>query len=300
MPVCLAPHLASLTVGVLALKLHRIDYDSERKRRMRAVAGFGLTVLVFMVVSLPLLGAAQDKKQPGRSAASRRITPEETELARLRADVIEKIKAARDGAQRLLQLHEEERRKRAEEYDKRRELYHQGLISRTEVNQAEHRLADAMVRVEEDKRWLVESEVALTEASLRDELLRLPNLAIGGYSETGTLVRFNGGASWSLADVPRIKKLFFDTFGRALPISAFGQTLTHDRLRFDHRNAIDVAVHPDSSEGRFLLAQLRREGIPFMAFRNASPGAATGAHIHIGQPSLRSVGAVGSLKATAR
>jgi hypothetical protein len=59
-------------------------------------------------------------------------------------------------------------------------------------------------------------------------------------------------------------------------------------LHFDHRNAIDVALHPDSKEGRSLLEYLRQAGIPFIAFRNAVPGAATGAHIHIGKPSPRS------------
>jgi hypothetical protein len=58
-------------------------------------------------------------------------------------------------------------------------------------------------------------------------------------------------------------------------------------LRFDHRDAIDVALHPDSLEGRTLLGYLRHAGIPFMAFRNAVPGAATGAHIHIGRASPR-------------
>jgi hypothetical protein len=48
---------------------------------------------------------------------------------------------------------------------------------------------------------------------------------------------------------------------------------------------MDVAVHPDSAEGHWLLSYLRRAGIPFIAFRSAVAGAATGAHIHIGQPS---------------
>ena len=147
------------------------------------------------------------------------------------------------------------------------EFYSQGLISRSELNQVERALAEAIVRVEEDKRWLMESDIAITEATMRDELLRLPGLAIGGYSETGTLLRFNGGAAWSLAIAPKIEKFFLQTFGRGLPVTAFGQTATHDRLRFDHRNAIDVALHPDSNEGRSLLAYLRRTGIPFIAFR---------------------------------
>jgi hypothetical protein len=55
----------------------------------------------------------------------------------------------------------------------------------------------------------------------------------------------------------------------------------------DHHNAVDVALHPDSSEGRALINYLQGRGIPFLAFRGAIPGIATGPHIHIGSPSHR-------------
>jgi hypothetical protein len=74
---------------------------------------------------------------------------------------------------------------------------------------------------------------------------------------------------------------------RPLPVSAYGQTALHDRLGFDHRHALDVAVHPDTSEGRALVAFLKAHGIPFIAFRTAEVGASTGAHVHIGSPSPR-------------
>jgi hypothetical protein len=61
----------------------------------------------------------------------------------------------------------------------------------------------------------------------------------------------------------------------------------HQRLGFDHRNALDVAVHPDSPQGRALMEHLRSQGIPFLAFRGARPGLATGAHLHVGEPSPR-------------
>ena len=122
---------------------------------------------------------------------------------------------------------------------------------------------------------------------MRDELLRLPGLGVGGYSETTTLLRFNGAALWALADAAKIEAFFTRTFGHALPISALGQTATHDRLRLDHHDAMDVALQPDSTEGQALLNYLRQAGIPFIAFRSAVPGAATGAHIHIGKPSPR-------------
>jgi hypothetical protein len=232
---------------------------------------------------------AEDAPTPAvrRVATSNKPAAGDRELARLRADLIEKMKESRASAEKLLALHEEQKKKVSDEYERRRLLYDQGLISRVELNQAERALAMMILRIDEDKRWLTESDIAITEASLRDELLRLPGLAIGGYSESGNLVRFNGGAAWSLFEAPKIEKFFSQTFGHTLPISAFGQTATHDRLRFDHRNAMDVALHPDSDEGKALLSYLRRAGIPFIAFRHAVPGAATGAHIHIGNPSMR-------------
>jgi hypothetical protein len=248
-----------------------------------------LTLGLFVLTLCASSSSAQETTTPrvNRSSLSNRVTAGDRELARLRADLIEKMKESRASAEKLLALHEEEKKKVSDEYERRRVLYYQGLISRAELYQAERALAAMMVHVEEDKRWLVDSDIAITEASLRDELLRLPGLALGGYSETATLVRFNGGAPWSLTDAVKIEKFFSQAFGHTLPISAFGQTATHDRLRFDHRNAMDVALHPDSNEGKSLLAYLRQAGIPFIAFRHAVPGAATGAHIHIGNPSMR-------------
>jgi len=116
-------------------------------------------------------------------------------------------------------------------------------------------------------------------------------LARGGYEETPGLVRFNGPAPWSLAeDVPKLQRFFQARFGRSLPISAHGQTPLHDRMGFDHRNALDVALDPSSSDGRAFMEYLRSSGIPFIAAWGAIPGAASGAHIHVGQPSPRLVG----------
>jgi len=93
---------------------------------------------------------------------------------------------------------------------------------------------------------------------------------------------------WSLPTlVPKLQQLFATRFSRSLPISALGQTALHDRLGFDHRNAMDVAVYPDSPEGKALIEYLQAEGIPFIAYRGAVPGSSSGAHVHVGQPSPR-------------
>ena len=250
------------------------------------------------MVWLPLFGLAfcpvgAQAQQGSGAYAPRHITSSRADseanaaLARLRADAIAKMKESRARYEQLLSLYEEEKKRLTEDFEKRRELYQQGLLSRSELAPVQQALTASMRNILEVKRWIMEDDIAIAEVTLRDELLRMPAIARGGYSEGAALIRFNGGALWSLAEAPRIEKFFSETFGKALPVSAFGQSPAHDRLRFDHRDAMDVALHPDSNEGRSLIGYLRQLNLPFIAFRGSVPGASTGAHIHIGKPSIR-------------
>lgn len=94
-------------------------------------------------------------------------------------------------------------------------------------------------------------------------------------------------ARWSLSDSARVESFFVKRFGRTLPVTAFGQSGLHSRWGYDHRLSMDVGLHPDSHEGRALMAFLSAEGLPFMSFRRAIPGVASAPHIHIGLPSRR-------------
>jgi len=95
---------------------------------------------------------------------------------------------------------------------------------------------------------------------------------------------------WTLAEANRVEKFFMTKFKRPLPLTAFGQSDLHTRWGLDHRNGMDVGLHPDSLEGRALIEFLRAESIPFLVFRGPVPGVATGPHIHIGNRSSRSFG----------
>jgi hypothetical protein len=64
-------------------------------------------------------------------------------------------------------------------------------------------------------------------------------------------------------------------------------THTHEVMNFDHTGRVDVALSPDSPEGVWLIEQLTLHDVPFLVFRSAVPGKATGAHIHLGLPSPR-------------
>lgn len=92
---------------------------------------------------------------------------------------------------------------------------------------------------------------------------------------------------WSISHSARVENFFMLRFNRRLPLTAFGQSELHTRWGLDHRQGIDVGLHPESPEGRVLINFLRTEKIPFLAFRSAVPGVATGPHIHIGKGSHR-------------
>ena len=200
---------------------------------------------------------------------------------------VERMKQTLVHDRKLLTESERDQATLRAEVIRRRKLFETGQISKDEVIEAERLFVAALQRVHALRESVTETDIAITEAVLGEKVARLPVLPVNGYSETAELARFNGGFKWSLKEAPRIERYFSQTFGRSLPIAAKGQSETHNRFGFDHHDAMDVALHPDSAEGKALIDQLRKSGIPFIAFRGAVPGASTGPHIHIGKPSGR-------------
>ncbi len=188
---------------------------------------------------------------------------------------------------RLLLDSEKAQAKLRNEVIRLRKSFQDGQVSKERVVEAEQSFVAALTRVHALRQTVTEADIAIAEAILGEKVLRMPVLPVGGFTQTAELTRFNGGFKWSIKEAPRIEKFFAQTFGRRLPVTALGQSHTHNRLGFDHRDAIDVGLHPDSTEGRSLIGYLRTSGIPFLAFRQAIPGNATGPHIHIGRPSAR-------------
>jgi hypothetical protein len=115
---------------------------------------------------------------------------------------------------------------------------------------------------------------------------RIERIARPADIQAGAPVETLAG-NWTITDSVRVEDFFRLTFNRRLPLTAFGQSELHTRWGLDHRQGIDVGLHPDSPEGRVLINFLRTEKIPFLAFRSAVPGVATGPHIHIGKGSHR-------------
>src|SRR4030095_8601605 len=122
-------------------------------------------------------------------------------------------------------------------------------IPRRKVQSDEGPRAASTRKVQETDRWIKDANdirnSVIGEAALHSEIAKT-NLPAGGYNANGVFIRFTGTAAFTLSDLPRVERFFGNRFGRSLPVSALGQSAVHDRIGFDHRNAVDVAVHPDS------------------------------------------------------
>jgi hypothetical protein len=169
-----------------------------------------------------------------------------------------------------------------------RQLYSEGLIARIEVEKAEQELVAAKDRIEQE-RVAAELKQKADELKKAEETAKVKTFVkptLMPLSKTSTVLRSTAG-SWSIAGLSSVQQFFSKTFGKPLPTSTIGQSATHNRMGWNHTNAVDVGLHPDSAEGRTLMAYLQSQGIPFLAFRGAIPGVSTGPHIHIGSPSHR-------------
>lgn len=217
--------------------------------------------------------------------------------AKSRDDLVQATKDYKTSLEQLMALREAGVNRAAAHAVKIKELYSEGLISRRDMEESEAAVVESRHKVDEVRQQLAAADSVLVETLAELDALAqvastpvnidVPDITSNSRLRKTVYFRYNGVGSWSLAEAGKVNGFFISRFGRGLPVSAFGQTDVHNRLGFDHRNAMDVGVHPDSAEGRSLIAYLQSAGIPFLAFRQAIPGSATGAHIHIGRPSHR-------------
>jgi hypothetical protein len=259
----------------------------------------GLTLVLAFALCVPASGR-QKARSPARAkkapaAQNKTEAQPVSEVARLRAELVQATKDYKASLELLLTHYDAEVKRADDRVAKTRELYDAGLVSkraldedllaaetaRAKVAKVEGQLKNADVQIAET---LVEAEA---EEAAAGALAKAKTAARspGGLLTTTAYIRYGGTRAWSLNEAGAVMQFFTRSYGRQLPVSSFGQSPVHDRWGYDHHNAMDVGVSPDSAEGRALMEYLRSSGIPFTAFRFAIPGTATGPHIHVGRPS---------------
>ncbi len=214
-----------------------------------------------------------------------------SELSKLREEYVKATNEYKASLGKLLPYYETEVKRAEENLEKSKKLLAEGLIPKKQVEDNERELAVAKQKIAETNRAMTSADeqiaAVLVEAAANDEIAKNLRLAKQNLVRTAAFTRYTGAGGWSLSDAWKVQRFFSDTFKKQLPIAVFGQGAIHDRWRLDHHNAMDIQLHPDGLEGRALLDFLQKNGIPYLAFRAAIPGTATGPHIHIGRPSHR-------------
>jgi hypothetical protein len=252
-----------------------------------------ISLFVALVLGLICVGTvfSDPQKKPRQKEPQQKPPQPVSELSRLRDDYIKATKDYKASLERLLARYEDDVKKADEKLANAKKLFEEGLISRKDLEEYERSFKTAQGKVAETQKQMAnaDSQIAdvLVESEADADMAKNLRLAKGALIRTTAFTRYNGTSGWSLNDAWKIERFFSDSFHKALPIAVFGQGAIHDRWRLDHRNAMDIQLHPDGVEGQALLNFLQKNGIPYSAFRSAIPGTATGPHIHIGRPSHR-------------
>ena len=240
-------------------------------------------LLVAAASSVDVFGQRKTKKKPAPAPPN--------ELTKLREEFVKATNEYKASLAKLLPFHEEKVKKAEEKLEQSRKLFAEGLIPRAQLEESERALTEAKSEVAKTQRDMANADAQAAgiyaETAAEKEIAKNLRLARQSLVRTASFTRYTGAPGWGLSEAWKVQRFFSDTFNKQLPIAVFGQGAIHDRWRLDHRNAMDISLHPDSAEGQALLNFLQKNGIPYLAFRAAIPGTATGAHIHIGRPSHR-------------
>ena len=247
------------------------------------------------LLALSLLVSAESgwaqKKSKKKTPAPARASAQTSELAKLRDQYIHATNEYKASLEKLVPLYEAEVKRAEDKLAVSKKLFAEQLVAKKDVDESQQALDTAKAKVAEARRQMISADdqiaAVLVETAADEQLAKNLNLAKQRLVRTSSFIRFTGGPGWNIGEAWKVQRFFSDTFRRELPIAVFGQGAIHNRWRLDHRNSMDISLHPDSAEGQALLNFLQRNGIPYLAFRSAIPGTATGPHIHIGRPSHR-------------
>ncbi|HKS29466.1 MAG TPA: TolC family protein [Pyrinomonadaceae bacterium] len=263
------------------------------KGKLIKVSRLAFALLMAAALVLPLFPttAQNRRKAQTKTATQAQKAPAQDELSKSRDEFVKLTEEYKKNLGELVTLYEKELKQVEDKHAKLQELYSQGLVARRDVEDSEQSIKDVQAKITEAQKQMraADEQVAemMVEEKAMEELAKAAQPARGKLTQTTSYIRFSGAGSWLLSESWKIQQFFLQRFGRQLPVSTYGQSALHNRWGLDHRNAMDVGLHPDSIEGQALMQFLRANGIPFAAFRVAIPGSSTGPHIHIGLPSHR-------------
>ncbi|HVO92335.1 MAG TPA: hypothetical protein VMT22_05810 [Terriglobales bacterium] len=113
--------------------------------------------------------------------------------------------ASRDHQKYSLSFYREKLLKRAVDLDTKNRLYWGGLISQRKMEESELAYATANKETEDIRQSIAKEDIAisLVTEGVEEETGQLRSLPLGAYTETPTLIQYNGAVNWSPAGTRR-------------------------------------------------------------------------------------------------
>src|SRR5260370_20396785 len=164
-----------------------------------------LVLLAWVVTATAVSGAYAQKGAQKKPAAKPKTvqTQNDNELTKLRDSYIKATKDYKASLEKLLALYQASTRRTEERLKQTKKLFADGLISQREVEQAEHALADANLKVTEAQTQISGADTQIAQVLIEVEgdkqIAKLGRLAKGRLIKTTSFIRYSGAGSWVLS-----------------------------------------------------------------------------------------------------
>ena len=183
--------------------------------------------------------ALAQRKSPPPKFDARKNAEQQKELAKKaaasREDLVAATKKYRDSLDGLLVALKERERLEAEALEKKQSLVVQGLMVKRELEPNEQKLADLRTQMNDTNKRITQADQFMVEIMNLEQLARNPPKAYqssGVYYDNTRYIRYTGTVAWSLRGYYQVDSFYQARYRQSLPVSAFGQSDTHNRLGF--------------------------------------------------------------------
>src|SRR2546430_10701118 len=129
-----------------------------------------LALLALVVTLMAVSGAYAQKTAPKKPAKPKTVqTQNDNELSKLRDSYIKATKEYKSSLEKLLALYQASARKTEERLKQTKKLFADGLISQHDVEQSEHALADANLKVTEAQTQISGADTQIAQVLIEIE-----------------------------------------------------------------------------------------------------------------------------------
>src|SRR5215510_6607926 len=166
-----------------------------------------LCAWMLLVLLLLVAGDVSAQRKTKKKHAPKQEPP--SELTKLREEFVKATNDYKASLEKLLAIYEENVKKAEDKVTVSKKLLAEGLIAKTQVEDAEHTLALEKQKVEETRRQMTSADAqiagVLVETAADEEIAKNLRFAKQTLIRTSAFTRYTGSSGWNLTDAWKIQ-----------------------------------------------------------------------------------------------